>query len=263
MDAGVNTLGLQPEPIKSMLATLGNAGASQSRNAERQGLTAELKPVADFCARTISGRYPFAKGSKSDVLPDDFGQLFGVGGQLDDFYQRRLSALVDTGTNPWSYKPLTDGSKPPGGRSLADFQMAARIREAFFRSGGKVPGFKVDLRVLDMAPGLSEFTIDIDGQALKFAAGNTAAQTVSWPGPRVASQIKLSAPGGLVQLFEGPWALFRMLGQFENQASAQPERFTVLLNIDGKIARLEVISSSAINPLRMVEMQRFRCPDSL
>ncbi len=255
--------GLQPEPIKSMLATLGNAGASQSRNAERQGLTAELKPVADFCARTISGRYPFAKGSKSDVLPDDFGQLFGVGGQLDDFYQRRLSALVDTGTNPWSYKPLTDGSKPPGGRSLADFQMAARIREAFFRSGGKVPGFKVDLRVLDMAPGLSEFTIDIDGQALKFAAGNTAAQTVSWPGPRVASQIKLSAPGGLVQLFEGPWALFRMLGQFENQASAQPERFTVLLNIDGKIARLEVISSSAINPLRMVEMQRFRCPDSL
>jgi type VI secretion system protein ImpL len=255
--------GLQPEPIKAMLETLASAGASQSRAAERQGLTSELKPVSDFCARTVSGRYPFARGSKSDVLPDDFGQLFGVGGQLDDFYQRRLGPLVDTGATPWVYKPLTDGTRPPGGAALADFQRASNIREAFFRNGGKAPGFKVDLRVLEMTGGLSEFSIDIDGQPLKFSAGNSAAQTVSWPGPRVASQLKLSAPGGSVQLFEGPWALFRMLGQFENQASAQPERFVVLLNLDGRQARLEVISSSAINPLRMRELQTFRCPDSL
>jgi type VI secretion system protein ImpL len=255
--------GLQPEPIKSMLEALGNAGASQSRTAERQGLTAELKPISDFCARAVSGRYPFAQGSKTDVLPDDFGQLFGVGGQLDDFYQRRLSTLVDTGVTPWAYKPLTDGTKPPGGASLADFQRAARIRDAFFRGGGKTPGFKVDLRVLEMTGGLTEFTIDIDGQPFKFSAGNTAAQTVSWPSTRVASQIKLSAPGSSVQVFEGPWALFRLLGQFENQASAQPERFTVMLNIDGKRARMEVISGSAVNPLRMREIQTFRCPDSL
>ena len=255
--------GLQPEPIKSMLEALGNASTSESRSAERQGLTAELKPISEFCARAISGRYPFAQGSKSDVLPDDFGQLFGVGGQLDDFFQRRLSAIVDTGVTPWVYKPLSDGTKPPGGAALADFQRAARIKDAFFRGGGKTPGFKVDLRVLEMSEGLKEFTIDIDGQALKFTAGNTAAQTVSWPSTRVASQIKLSAAGGNVQLFEGPWALFRLLGQFENQASAQPERFSVLLNMDGKHARMEVISNSAVNPLRMREVQTFRCPDSL
>ena len=255
--------GLQPEPIRSMLETLGSAGASQSRTAERQGLTSEIKPISDFCARSVSGRYPFARGAKSDVLPDDFGQLFGVGGLLDDFYQRRLGPLVDTGATPWAYRPLPDGTRPPGGTALADFQRASLIKEAFFRNGGKTPGFKVDLRVLEMMDGLAEFTIDIDGQPVKFSTGNTAAQTVTWPGPRVASQIKLMAPGGSVQLFEGPWALFRMLGQFENQASAQPERFTVLLNLDGKRARLEVISSSAVNPLRMRELQTFRCPDSL
>ncbi|MGS0758259.1 hypothetical protein ACVBEH_28300, partial [Roseateles sp. GG27B] len=32
--------GMLPEPMKSMLETLGDAGASQSRSAERQGLTA-------------------------------------------------------------------------------------------------------------------------------------------------------------------------------------------------------------------------------
>lgn len=254
---------MQPEPIRSMLETLSNAGANQSRTAERQGLTTELKPITEFCARTISGRYPFAQGSKSDVLPDDFGQLFGVGGMLDDFYSRQLNNLVDIGATPWVYKPLPDGSRPPGGRSLADFQYAARIKEAFFRAGGKAPGFKVDLRVVEMAEGLKQINLDIDSTSLKFMAGNTAAQTVTWPSAQVASQIKLSTPGGATQLFEGPWALFRLFGQFEIQASAQPERFTVVLNLEGKKAKLEVISSSAINPLRMRELQSFRCPDAL
>ena len=254
---------MQPEPIKSMLEALGDAGASQSRTAERQGLTSELKPSADFCARTVAGRYPFAAGSKSDVLPDDFGQLFGVGGMLDDFYQRRLSGLVDIGAPIWVYKPLADGLKPAGGAGLADFQRAARIKDAFFRSGGKTPGFKIDVRVLDMADGLKEITLDMDGAPLKFTAGNTAAQTVSWPSTKVAAVIKLSAAGGAVQTFEGPWALFRLFDRFEVQPSAQPERFTVLLNLDGKKAKLEVISGSAINPLRMREVPGFRCPDAL
>eukprot|EP01036_Dinobryon_divergens_P048423 gene48423-64965_t len=224
--------GLQPEPIKSMLETLADAGANQSRTAERQGLSAEIKPVAEQCGRTIAGRFPFAAGSKADVLPDDFGQMFGVGGQLDDFFQRRLAPLVDVGANPWAFKPLPDGTRPPGGAALADFQRAAKIREAFFRGGGKQPGFKVDVRVVEMAEGLKEVNLDVDGQVAKFTAGNTAAQTLSWPSTKVASQIKLSGPAGSApQLFEGPWALFRLFSQFEVQPSPQPEKFTVVLTV--------------------------------
>ncbi len=254
--------GMQPEPIKSMLMALADAGAVQGRVAERQGLSAEIKPVSEQCTKTIAGRYPFALGSKSDVLPDDFGQVFGVGGQLDDFFQRKLVSLVDIGVTPWAYRPLPDGTKPPGGAALAEFQRAAKIREAFFRGGGKSPGFKVDLRVLEMDAGVKELVLDIDGQLMKFAAGSTAAQTITWPSARVASQIKLSL-GGVAQLFEGPWALFRLIGQHEVQASPQPERFTLLLNVDGRRARLEIISASALNPLRLREMQAFRCPETL
>ncbi len=32
------------------------------------------------------------------------------------------------------------------------------------------------------------------------------------------------------------------------------------MTIDGKRARLEVTSSSVLNPFRMREMQQFRCP---
>ena len=78
----------------------------------------------------------------------------------------------------------------------------------------------------------------------------------------MASQIKLSL-GGAPQLFEGPWALFRLIGQNEVQASPQPERFTLLVNVDGRKAKLEVISARALNPLRLREMQAFRCPEGL
>jgi type VI secretion system protein ImpL len=246
-----------------MLATLADAGAAQGRAVERQSLTGELKPITDFCNRAVAGRYPFAQGSSSDVLPEDFAQLFGGGGMLDDFYQRKLAALVDTGTNPWSFKPVGDGSKPVAAAALSDFQRAARIKEVFFRSGGKQPGFRIDIRAVEMSGGLSELTMEVDGQPLKFVAGNTAPQTLSWPSARVASQIKLTAAGGPTQTFDGPWALFRMFDRHEVQPSPQPEKFAVLVNLDGKRARLEVTASSVFNPFRLREMQQFRCPGAL
>jgi type VI secretion system protein ImpL len=256
--------GTQPEPIRSMLETLADAGAKGSREGERDVMTGELKPVFDFCNRAITNRYPFASGSKADVLPDDFGQLFGPGGMLDDFFQRRLASLVDTGTNPWRYKPLADGARPASPAALADFQRAARIKDGFFRGGGKTPGFRLEIRAVEMSEGLKELSLDIDGQVVKFVAGNTASVVLNWPSQKVGSQIKLTATPAITPLnFEGPWALFRMFDRFDVQPSAQPEKFYVTVNLEGKRARLEVIANSVMNPFRMPEIQKFRCPGSL
>jgi len=246
-----------------VLEQLSGGAAAQVRTVERAAMTSELKPISDFCNRTVTGRYPFTGSAKADVLPDDFAQLFGVGGMLDEFFRSKLQPLVDTGTNPWSFKPTGDGTKPVNPAALSDFQRAARIREVFFRSGGKAPSFKVDVRAIEMAEGLKEIALDIDGQALKFTAGNTTPVTIAWPSARVASQIKLSTPGGTPLVFDGPWALFRLFDRFEVQPTAQPERFTVAMNLDGKRARLEVTASSVFNPFRLQEMQQFRCPGSL
>ena len=256
--------GAQPEPIRSMLATLADAGAKGSRDGEREVLTNELRPVFDFCNRAITNRYPFASGSQADVLPDDFGQLFGGGGMLDDFYQRRLATMVNTGTNPWTYKPLADGAKPATPAALADFQRAARIKEGFFRAGGKTPGFKLEIRALEMTDGMKELSLDIDGQILKFVAGNSASSVLNWPSQKVSSQIRITAVPPVAPLgFEGPWALFRLFDRFEVQPSPQPEKFTVLINLEGKRVRLEVIANSVMNPFRMREIQQFRCPGAL
>ncbi len=255
--------GQLPDAVRAMTETLADAGARQSQSAERDVLTAELKPIADFCQRAVANRYPFAAGSRADVMPEDLGQLFGQGGLLDEFFNRRLVSMVDTGGATWAYKPLADGTRPSSG-SLPEFQRAARIREAFFRSGGKAPGFRIDVRAAELADGLKEVVIDIDGQAHRLSAGGPPA-TINWPSQRVASHLTLSAaPGTAAPLsFDGPWALFRMFERFEITPSGQPERFSVTLNLDGKRARLEVTSSSVLNPFRLREMQQFRCPSAV
>lgn len=257
--------GQQPAPIRAMLEQLADAGANQSRGAEIQGLSAELKPLSDFCARAINGRYPFASGSRADVLPEDFGQFFGGGGLMDDFFQRRLSSLVDSNAANWNYKPLADGSKPVAAAALGEFQRAARIRDAFFRSGGKQPAVKIEMRLSELDPSLKELLLDVDGQVQKLSPGGPSI-SVNWPSQRVASQIKLStglAGAGPQLSFDGPWALFRMFDRFGLEPSSVPERFSVLMNLDGKKARVDVIAASVFNPFQMKEIKQFRCPASL
>ncbi|MCV2369037.1 type VI secretion system membrane subunit TssM [Roseateles oligotrophus] len=257
--------GQQPEPIRAMLEQLADAGANQSRGAEIQGLSAELKPISEFCMRAINGRYPFASGARADVLPEDFGQLFGGGGLMDDFFQRRLLNLVDTSAVNWTYKPLADGSKPVAAAALAEFQKAARIREVFFRSGGKQPAMKIELRVAEMDPALKELQLDVDGQVQKLVAGGQSI-SVAWPSQRVAAQIKLSsgAAGAATPiLFEGPWALFRLFDRFGIEPSAVPEKFSIPIVVDGKKARVDVIAASVFNPFQLKEVKQFRCPAGL
>jgi type VI secretion system protein ImpL len=255
----------QPDIVRGMVEQLADAAVGQTRGAEIQGLSTELKPITDICNRAITGRYPFASGSKADVLPEDFGALFGQGGLFDDFFQRRLVNLVDTSTATWTYKPLTDGSKPVSPASLADFQRAQRIKEVFFRTGGKSPAMRIEMRLSELEPSLKELNFDIDGQQSKLTTGGPSI-TVNWPSQRVASVIKMTTglgqAGPLVTL-EGPWALFRLFESFQVEQGGVPEKFSVIMNLSGKRARLEVIAASVFNPFQLREIKQFRCPAAL
>lgn len=257
--------GQQPGPVRAIVEELADAGASQGRSAEIAGLGAELKPITEFCTRAIAGRYPFASGSRNDVLPEDLGQLFGVGGLMDAFFQARLAALVDTSTPAWSYKPTGDGSKPVRAAALTAFQQAQRIRDVFFRSGGKTPSVRIEMRVVEIDPDLKELVLDVDGQVQRLAPGGASA-VVSWPSTRVASQVRLSSAAGNAgpqEGFDGPWALFRLFDRFEMQPSSAPERFSLLVNLGGRKAKVDVIAASVFNPFQLREIRQFQCPSAL
>ena len=258
--------GRLPEPMRSMVENLSQSGAVQAQAAERGSLSQDLRPLADFCNRAVAGRYPLVSSSSRDALPEDFGQFFGPGGMMDDFFQKRLANLVDTSTKPWRYKPIA-GQANVSASALAQFERAARIREIFFRSG-KTPSIRLDFKVMEMDATITQFVLDVDGQLVKYAHGPVLPMAVQWPGPKGSNQVRIqltppSTSGASGQVAEGPWALFRVMEKAQLESAGIPEKFFVTFNVDNRRARFEVTTNSVQSPLQVRELQEFSCPQGL
>ena len=258
--------GRLPEPMRSMVENLSQSGAAQAQAAERGSLSQDLRPLTDFCNRAVAGRYPLVSSSTRDALPEDFGQFFGPGGLMDDFFQKRLANLVDTSAKPWKYKPVA-GQANVSASALVQFERAARIREIFFRSG-KTPSIRLDFKVMEMDATITQFVLDVDGQLVKYAHGPVLPMAVQWPGPKGSNQVRIqltppSTSGASGQVVDGPWALFRVMEKAQLESTGVPEKFLVTFNLDNRRARFEVTTNSVQSPLRVRELQEFSCPEGL
>lgn len=258
-----------PEPVRTLVQTLAAAGNTATTAAARHNLsTAVNSNIGEFCRQAINGRYPFTRGSATDVTQEDFGRLFKPGGLFDDFFQKNLAALVDTSTRPWSFRQLGEGAIARDSAALVQFQRAAAIRDTFFRSGGATPALRLDFKPAEMDESITQFTLDFDGQLVKYAHGPQIPATIQWPGPKGSTQVRVQmqpplASGSSGLTTEGPWALFRMFDRLQVVPAATPERFKVTFVIDGRKATFDVTASSVVNPFRMRELSEFSCPSSL
>ena len=254
-----------PEPIRSMLQQLSSAGTSQTLAATRESLSSAVgAQVGQFCHLATDGRYPFVRSSNRDVTREDFARLFAPGGLIDDFFQKNLAPYVDTSTRPWSFKRVQEQSLGGPG-NLAQFQRAATIRDVFFRGGGSV---RLDFKPLEMDPAITQFTLDVDGQLVKYAHGPQVPQSIQWPGSKggVSARIQITppGPGGTSgQTTEGAWALFRLFDKARVEGLGAPEKFKVTFDVEGRQASFEVTASSVQNPFRLRELAEFRCPSGL
>ena len=260
--------GRLPEPMRGMIEKLSQSGAVQAQTAERGTLSQDVRPVTEFCRRAIIGRYPLSSSSTRDVLPDDFGQFFGPGGLMDDFFQKRLAALVDTSARPWRYKPAAEGGPALTSAALAQFERAARIRDIFFRGGGRAPSIRLDFKPVEMDATITQFILDVDGQLVKYAHGPVVPMAVQWPGPKGSNQVRVQiSPPALIgssgMAVDGPWALFRTLDKARLEAADAPERFFITFNIDNRQARFEVTANSVQHPIQLRELRQFSCPGGL
>ena len=257
--------------------------------------------VSEGCKRGIEGRYPFAAVAQ-DASIEDVTQVFAVGGTADDYFTKYLAPFVDTSVRPWRYKnPATAnamvgaetfaaGSSPTSltppsaattgptllgellkllaqnGPNLDAFYRAQQIRELFFRdAGGKKLAWKMEMKVLDLDPTITDLVIDIDGQGQRYIHGPVQSFTVNWPGPRGGSMAelvanpKVSGPTSTVQV-SGPWALFRLMEKGRIVNSATSGRVSVEYAFDGRKALLDISSGSQPNPLNSDVLKGFHCP---
>ena len=153
--------GQQPEPARSVLEKVAGAAAASGRVAEREGLTGELKPISRVLHpgdhRALSVRLQLEGRRAARRLRPAVRRRRHVRRLLPAPSWPRWSTPAPT---PGASSRLADGTKPVNAAALADFQRAARIKEVFFRGGGKTPAFKVDMRAVEMDDGLKEMNLD-------------------------------------------------------------------------------------------------------
>ena len=258
-----------PQPARAILSDIATNGSAQITNTVRGNVSATLGAnVGQFCRTAISGRYPFSRGSSKDVMPDDFAKIFGPGGLMDDFFQKNLATMVNTSTKPWTFRKEIDGTTLGGSSGLIAFQRANVIKDAFFPGGSKTPMLKLEIKPINMDAAITQLTLDIDGQIMKYAHGPQTPKLVTWPGPRGSQQVRVElmpqsagSTNGLVA--DGPWALHRLFDRARIRQGNAPEKFFATLDIEGRKIEFEVTVNSVYNPFLLRDLTDFQCPISI
>jgi len=302
--AGGDVLGLArmefsrlPEPVKSWLMSLTNAGdtliRSEAKGELKAKLNAQLQAAGiagagggggkagggkagggagggggpSLCKAAFNGRYPFVRGSPQDAPLADFNRFFAPNGVIDRYFQANLKDLVDTGAAQWRQKSA--GGQAPGlsPAAIREFQRAAKIRDAFFSAGGSSPQVQFDLKPLELDARADTVRLTIEGQDIAFPQGAGQAVRIQWPGPAAGSgaRIVFEQPdkSQASRAKEGPWALFRLFDEAAPQRSAAQDRFTVTFQVEGFAARFELRALSVNNPFSLGDARNFHCPESL
>ena len=103
--------------------------------------------------------------------------------------------------------------------------------------------------------------VEVGGQRFEYSHGPQTQWPLKWPSDG-ASQIAVtfdtgSGPGDSA-VFDGPWALFRMLDASSVQAQGDV-RFVVTITAGAHTSRLRLDASSIRNPFAGPTLTRFRC----
>ncbi|MCB1923887.1 MAG: type VI secretion system membrane subunit TssM [Gammaproteobacteria bacterium] len=215
--------------------------------------------------RGLSGKYPLSPSSARDATLEDFGDFFGPDGTMDRFFREYLADFVDTSGRVWNVP-----EKSPihiSREVLVAMQRAAVIREAFFASRDKRPAVSFSLAPITMDIGINEFSLDLDGQTVRFDHSATRPKAVQWPGPRATGTVSMrvsppKAQGSGGRTIDGPWAWFRLLDDSKVTRRAA-DQFDITFDIDGRKIEYELRAGSALNPFNLSELERFRCPELL
>jgi type VI secretion system protein ImpL len=259
----------EPPVVKGLVKSVVSSTTNTMMGGVRNQLNAAwISDVVNVYRQSLSGRYPLAPGSARDATLDDFGQFFGVGGVMDNYFRKYLQDYVDTSASTWRWQPGAAQKLGINASVLQTFQRAAAIRDAFFRSGGVQPSVRFELKPVAMDASITQFLLDLDGQQISYDHGPSRPVAMQWPNAGTIGVVRLSisppaASGRSGITLDGPWAWFRLLEQSDLVSAGSPDRFNLRLRVDSASISYELRASSAFNPFKSRVLSSFSLPERL
>lgn len=252
-----------PAPLGNWLENVAADSANMVSGETRAELNRLWKAdVLPFCRRATHDRYPFRPNSSAETPLKDFVQLFGANGDLDRFFKENFSSAVDSSTDPWRWVGDGEGISEA---ALAQFQLAAAIRESFFAGGAEL-AVEFKLSAIGMDTQARQFLLDLEGQTAIYKHEADRSWTLNWPLPDGTGRVRIlfiDIVGKEYSVTEhGPWAWFRILDRSKlKRVDDELYRATFLLSGLGVTFDLDALSVR--NPFGLTELRGFRCPERL
>jgi type VI secretion system protein ImpL len=171
--------------------------------------------VVEPFQKTLAGKYPFAPGAQMQATPAEIGQVFGPEGAVAKFVGATMGPLVVRRGDVLSSRTWADIGVTLAPQVVSGFPGWVAPLSSNGVATSSAP--QTVFQLLPMtAPGVTEYTIEIDGQQLRYRNTPAAWVNMVHPGPQGASGAKVSAvtfDGRTVELFNeaGEYGLTKLI----------------------------------------------------
>jgi len=161
--------------------------------------------------RGLALKYPFATESKAEASNAEIGEIFGPDGAIAKFFTATMGPLVVRRGDSLSPRTWADMGVSLAPNVVASFPgwvaplAAGGVANAAASSGGEAQT-RFDLQALATS-GASEFTLEVDGQALRWRGQPQPWVHMAWPNPQGVPGAKITAltpEGRTVVLLDEP-----------------------------------------------------------
>ncbi|HET8869510.1 MAG TPA: ImcF-related family protein, partial [Aquabacterium sp.] len=150
-----------------------------------------MAQVFDPYQRALASKYPFDRSAKVEASPSEIAKVFGAEGTVAKFTEQSLGALVVRRGDVVTAKTWADMGvrlRPEFAAGLGAWIAPLGGQGAAGAASGSgaatVSDAQTVFQMLPLAsPGLTEFTVEIDGQTLRYRNGVASWTHFVWPGP--------------------------------------------------------------------------------
>jgi type VI secretion system protein ImpL len=254
-----------PSPFNRMLLQSANLFEDDTAGATYRQIRDEFQNAVFGPCQQLANRYPLVRTARDDIPLKEFGQLFGGGGYLDDFFRKRLQQYADTSQREWKWRQDNPVARQMSSDTLRQFQRAAQIKDAFFPANGNYPS--INLTVTPPFLGADSVAkLEINGVPVTSSSQpNPAPTSVPWPGAPGRTAVSLTVPGAepsnlLPFPANSQWGLFRLIDKATK--NSRPNGISATWVV-GREVQFQLATGSLYNPFQLPALTEFKCPATL
>ena len=253
-----------PEPLAGWLNEIAFEFRRVSEGETLEQLNRALnEQVTRYCVDNVGGRYPFSD-STTEVNPRAFGDFFGDGGRMDQFYRNYLSRYVIRTPRGLEPDPRSTIGEQLSPQTLDLFRQAERIKEAFFASGSREPYVSFTAMHLGSGQNVRGSIVEVNGERVELQSGGSG-KALNWPGTGIGVAVQfdpIDARRESTARFNdrGRWSIVDFLRSRNATTQVEGNVATVVFRLGGRSVTWRLEFDSTTVPFLMPELERFECP---